>query len=140
MPSFVARTELIASRALPGSGAFYTPSSPFEVPQGIGTVVVWVTYTRGGAGGYPVLRPLLGNGTETAYDALMSPSVTVVAPFGTQPSNANTIAFPAPADGSAVTLAYTFTVAGVLYFNLTVAEVGATGTPGTIAVALTGGV
>jgi len=135
----LARTVYQPSIALPAAGAFLTPGQ-FTVPAGITEIAFWVTYTRGAAGGFPYLQVLFGNGTEEGNDISIDQTVVVVQPVGTQNIYDQQLAGPIPASAAAITYVIAVKVPrGATRIRMIAAEGGVPGTPGTIAIALTGG-
>jgi hypothetical protein len=135
----LARSVYLASQALPAAGAFVIPSQ-FTVPAGITEISFWVTYTRGAVGGFPYLQVLFGNGTEEGNDISIDQTVVVAQPLGTQNIYEQQLAGPIPATGAAITYVIAVKVPrGATTIRMIAAEGGVTATPGTIAVALTGG-
>lgn len=129
----------LASAPLPAAGAF-TSQVAHSLPPGAAYVSVYLTYTRGAAGGYPVVKAMLGTPSAEGAVAIMDPTVTAAAPAETQPIGPGVLVMAAPADGSPVTLAFTVDVrGGASKFRVLVAEAGVTATPGTCAVALSVG-
>lgn len=137
--SSIGRVPHLVSAALPAAGA-WTAQQAFEIPQNITSLNVWITYTRGAAGGRPRLRPLFGDGVEEARDAFVETSATATTSADVaQAVFAHDIDGPAPADGNPVTFELPFEVPpGATTFRLLASEAGVTGSPGTLAIFLTG--
>ena len=126
-----------ASAALPASGA--DDSSPTKVDLGAGTqsVTLWATYTRGGSGGQARLKPELSADGVAWYKAtLIDGTIGGSAPYGVLGTRAVQYDLPAPADGSALRTAHALDVRGARFLRIPAAEVGNTGAPGTLALAL----
>jgi hypothetical protein len=135
----VARTVYAPSTALPAAGAFTNPSA-YTIQAGIRYVTFWITYTRGAAGGFALLKVLFSNGTEEGNDIVIDQSVTVAQPFGTQPIYEQVIQAPAPADANPIVFVLPVKVAvGSTNVRLLAAEGGVVGTPGTMAIAVASG-
>lgn len=135
----IARVVHMASAALPAAGG-YTANAAYAIPDGAQFVTLYCTYTRGAAGGYPKFRCDLGNGTETAVVQTLDPTITVAQPSGGQLAYNSEIAGPKPQDANPLVFALEYAVrGGATTIALQAAEVGVTGTPGTLAIALTAG-
>lgn len=142
----LARTAHLASNALPAAGAFtdvanaaFYPTGRFQIPATLRGMSFWTTYARGGAGGFPRLRLVWGNGTEEAQELLLG-TTAPSSPLARQQVFLGELDMPPPA--GAASLTYGPITAEVPPGATTVwvqaAEAGATATPGTIAVALSG--
>lgn len=139
-PGFVlGRRVHLAASALPGAGAF-TAQAFTPVPIATKRITYWVTYARGAAGGFPAFRAQWTNGTELANEAVEDlASLAIAQPFGSVNVLQQEILGPAPADDSGLTYPLVFEVPDAsIGVRLLAAERGAPGTPGTIAIALTG--
>lgn len=136
----IPRTAHLASQVLPAAGA-YTSQNFATLPAGTRELIYWITYTRGGAGGYPIFDVQWGDGVDEASELVLDEASFVAAP----PSgNANVymqkLLGPAPADGNPVGYLLALIVPyGATQARLRVAEGGAVGTPGTVIVSYTGG-
>lgn len=142
----------IASRVLEAAGAWYTAATPtalrgsWRSDPNPNTVVLLVTYTAGGSGGYPKIRPVWTFGLEgapattlTAYDTTNNGTTTVSGANITVDNHVSIGALKSLTDGSATTVKVILEVHGnPTHLKVDVAEVGATGTPGTIVVAIEG--
>jgi hypothetical protein len=120
------RVQYLASQALPAAGAYTTPTQ-YALPQAAEKVTFYVSYARGGSGGQAQHTVWLGNGTEFAqapnYDFTWT-------------------ALQGPATTSASEIQYAIVVevaGGVTHIGLASAEVGNTGSPGTMDVYLSVG-
>lgn len=123
-----------ASAALPASGAYDTSPAALSLNPQTQTVTLWCTYTRGTGGGYAGLRPELSPDGVTWYAApLVDGTLTTSAPYGSLPLLAAQYNLPAPSSGAAFRIAVSLDVAGARFFRVGAAEVGQSGTPGTLA-------
>lgn len=144
----------IASRALEAAGAWYTAASPSGLPgtwrenRGAKYVSVLVTYTAGGSGGYPKIRPVWthvaaadGSTQFLARDTTNDGSASASAPNITVSNYLSVFALKSLTDGSAEKVNVMLLVPpDAVAVKIEAAEVGATGTPGTIVVHVDGGV
>lgn len=134
-----ARAVHLASQTLPAAGA-YTSQALYTLPTGIRRVAFWVTYTRGAVNGRASFHLQWGNGTETSGDIVLDAGGGAVSnEFLRTDFGIGELRGPQPPSASAIN----FVIAaeappGATAVRLLVAESGATGTPGTIAVAVTG--
>ncbi len=135
------RTVQLASQALPAAGAF-TSQAFTSLLEGAKEVNYWITYTRGDAGGYPVIDVQWGNDTEESSELFLDESsFSPSQPLGNANVYIGRLLGPAPADANPVSYLLSCIVPyGATKARLRVAEGGVVGTPGTIAVAFTGGV
>lgn len=147
-------TVHIPSRTLEAAGAWYTSATPtalrgsWREPPNPGSIVVLVTYTAGGAGGYPKIRPVWTYALEgtpattvNAYDTTNDGTITVSAPNATVDNYLSIAALKSLTGGSALTVSVVLTVLGnPTHLKIDAAEVGNTGAPGTIVVAIEGDV
>ena len=132
----IARSEHQASAPLPAAGAF-TNQALFVIPEGVVGITAFITYTRGAAGGKVRMRPVFGNGTETARQTSVTSSVesggTVVDQVALRDIDG-----PVVDTASAYTFEIHFEVPfGATAFALYGAEIGVPATPGTYAAAIT---
>jgi hypothetical protein len=132
----IARLIHVASATLPAAGAF-TNQALFSLPEGVVGITVFITYTRGAVGGKVRLRPVFGNGTETARQTSVTSSVesggTVVDQIALRDIDG-----PIVDTASAIVFELHFDVPfGATTFALYGAEKGVEGTPGTFAAAIT---
>lgn len=136
--STIDRQVHVASQVLPAAGAFLTPEWQ-DIPKGTTRVTYWVTYTRGAAGGYLRSEAHYSNGSEDSREVIIDPTLVTSQPNGRLPLLLEQFEGPQPADGNAITYALTYEglPAATRQVRLLVAEAGVTGTPGTVAVALT---
>ena len=124
-------TALKSSATLPGSGAFTSiPTAGADgtilVPQTAQKVIVYISYTRGASSGQAAHKFYGYNGTDVGQ--LMSLDGTY-----------NQINGAASISASAIVYIMTFDVSSLLYFGMTSAEIGVTGTPGTVSANITFG-
>lgn len=133
------RTHL-ASQALPAAGV-YTDQAAFDVPEGTKELIIYASYSRAGVGGRPAFLPMYGNGDSEARGVVIdSSSFAPSPPEGAYDIYMEKIGGPVPT-GAGVPIEYTLRFpmdGGNTTFRLLVAELGATGTPGTIELTLTG--
>lgn len=136
--AFIPRT-VIFNGVLPGAGAFTNPLFA-SVPIGTKRVTFWVTYTRGGVGGFPAFRAQWSNGVEEANEAVEDLSSLVVAqPIGTINVYEHEMLGPIPGNATPLVYPLVFDVPdGTSGVRLIAAERGAIATPGTVLIALTG--
>lgn len=136
MGSRIARTAHLNSATLPAAGAF-TSQAVYTVPEGVTGVTMYVTYTRGAAGGQVKLRPEYGNGTEAARG--FATTALVVSGDTLEESIAfRDFVAPVTTDANPQVFAIEIDVPpGCTTIRLLAAEKGVTGTPGTCAIALT---
>lgn len=129
----------LASQALPAAGAF-TSQNFFSIPAGTKDLVFFIRYTRGAAGGQPLFRAEIDNGSEQSrYIITDQNSLAITAPEGLFNFYLSEPQGPVPADGSAINYVLEYLIRGApLGIRLLVAESGVTATPGTIQITLTG--
>ena len=128
-----------ASAVLPASGAYDAEEDTLRVDLSAcsQTVTLWCKYTRGDAGGYAAIRPIISPDGVNWYKAtLVNGTVTVSAPYGSIPITAAQHELPEPADGDEFAFAHTLDVAGARFLKIPAAEVGVTASPGTLEVKL----
>lgn len=144
MPFFIPRTVHLPTTALPAAGAF-TAQAFFPLPRGVREISYWITYTRDPAGadtGNPKFLVQWGNGVEEAFELVLDRGSLVVA----QPAGDFNMYIEeplGPIPGSDAPITYVLPVVapyGASLARLLVAEQGDVANPGTILVALTGGV
>lgn len=141
----------IASVALPAAGAWKTDAVASGIPgtwrehSGARFIVALVTYTKGGAGGYPKIRPVWTHNAladDTAFlarDTTNDGTATASAPNITIDNYLTVFALKGLTDGTAEKVAVQLLVPpGANSVKIECAEVGATGTPGTIIVHIDG--
>jgi hypothetical protein len=136
----IPRTIHLASAVLPAAGAF-TGQTAFDVPEGTKELLLYCTYTRGAAGGFPRFQPMYGNGTEEVQSMVIdSSSFTAAAvPQGRYNVFQEQINGPIPAAGTPILYCLRVCMeGGNTTFRLLAAEAGVVGTPGTLAITLTG--
>lgn len=135
----IPRTVQLATPALPLGGVF-TAQPNTVIPLGTKRITYWITYTRGAAGGFPAFRAEWFNGTEQANNTILdSGSLVPVQPFAEANFYQEELLGPAPATAAAIVYELTFEVPpGTIGARLLAAEQGATGSPGTITIAMTG--
>jgi hypothetical protein len=121
----VPRVQYLASQALPGAGAYTSPTQ-HVLPQGAEKVTFYVSYTRGGAGGQAQHFVWLGNGTE--FGKVPNYDFTFTAFEGEETTSASEIQY-----------LVVVNVGGHSHIGLSCAEVGNVGSPGTIDVYLSVG-
>lgn len=131
----------LASAALPAAGAYTAPQA-LGVPDGSKYITFWITYTRGGAGGYPAFKPQFqgnGVGIQMSGNTMLDlSSFAAAAPLGAVNFYVEQLKGPAPSDADALSYQLTFKLpAFVTIVELLAAEVGAVGTPGTIEILYT---
>lgn len=143
----------IASRALPALGAWYTSADEASLPgnwqraPGARYITVIVTYTAGGSGGYPKIRPVWthiaaasGGSRRSARDTTVDSSASASAPAITINNYHTVLNLKGLTDGSAEVNGIVLQVPPeAVSVKIECAEVGATGTPGTIVVDIDGG-
>lgn len=119
-----------ASAVLAGSGAYDSSPLAFRVARAA-ALVLYVTYTRGGASGGAKLKLQLSDDNATWYDALV-PNSSVTS--GAVTLAQGVYALPVAAGAAAETYATPpFDVRGAAWARVAFAEVGNTGSPGTLA-------
>lgn len=129
------RSVELASAALPGAGAF-TAQAATAIAATTTKISYFVTYTRGAAGGYPQFQMLWGNGTEEGPEMVRDTALIVAQPLGIEQGYQFRMYGPTPSGAGAITYVIAFDVpAGATTAKLLAAELGAVGTPGTIAIA-----
>ena len=143
----------IASRELEAAGAWYTAATASSLPGNwrehgtVAQITVQVTYTRGGAGGYPAIRPVWssvaaadGSTLKTSRDTTNDGTATVSS-GAIQISNYRTeVRMKGFSDLATIdTDDVIFVVPpGKTHVKIECAEVGNTGAPGTIVVDIDG--
>ncbi len=141
----IARTENLASAALPAASAF-TAQAFSAVPPGTSKITYWLVYTRSaGTRGRPMVRHEETNGTESTTVSLLNaaslitPSTSLGTPYGDVGLSKELLKLDAPSSDATevyqIPVEIGDTVTGV---RLLVAEFGAPATPGTAAVFFTG--
>lgn len=145
-------TVHIASRALEAAGAWYTSATPHalrgnwrEGPNS-NLVSVLVTYTRGAAGGYPKIRPVWTFALEgtpattvSARDTTNNSTATVSGASITVDNHLSVVALKSLTDANPDSVVVQLaTPPNATHLEIECAEVGNTGTPGTIVVAIDG--
>lgn len=108
---------------LPAAGAYQTLSSPgtngwIQLTATTVKTTVYITYTRGAAGGQAAHKFYASNGTDVGQ--LMSIDGTYNGINGAPTTSASPIVY-----------VMTFDTVGLAYFGIVSAEIGVTGTPGT---------
>lgn len=150
----MAYSEHIASVALPAAGAWKTDATPATIlgnwreHRGAQYLTVIVTYTNGGAGGYPKIRPVWTHAksgapstTRTPRDTTIDGSATASAPNITIDNYATAINMKGLTDGSGECNSVVLLIPpDAVAVKIECAEVGNTGAPGTIVVDIDGGV
>lgn len=136
----IPRTEHLNSEVLPAAGA-YTAQDFATLPPGTRELIYWITYTRGGAGGYPIFDVQWSDDADECSELVLDEaSFTAAAPSGNVNVYMQKLLGPAPADGNPVGYMLALIVPyGATKGRLLVAEGGAVDTPGTVTVAYTGG-
>ncbi len=137
----------LQARALPASGAYYTSSTAAEIQGqwhenhvGDPSITFRVTYTKGASGGYPVMRVVWTAIDNTGAEVTMIDTITSLGTSGVCTTDAATNKLTALTDGTALACDVQYTVPReVVKVKVEVAELGNTGTPGTITVAMFGG-
>jgi len=120
-----ASTSLQASAALPSAGAYQADPSGttrlVEIPEFASQATIFISYTRGGSGGYAAHKVFLGDGTRVGQ--VLSPA-----------NDFSGISGRAPTSASAVEYSLTIDLkGGATRLGIASAEVGNTGSPGTLA-------
>jgi hypothetical protein len=135
----IPRTVHISLGYLPPSGSF-TDQPYYVIPKGIRKVAFYVTYIRGAAGGYAVLRLMWGDGTTEAQETLVDTSISDTSPDPYAPQNLflQEMNSPAPTNGSPVSFIIESGVpGGSQTVRLIAAEKGVPGAPGMLGITLT---
>lgn len=124
-----------ASAALPASGAYDTTPTKVDLSPYAQTLTVWATYTRGDTNGAARIKPEVSPDGVTWYRATLVDTSTIggTAPDGVLATRALAYDLPVPAGASALLTSHTVDVRGARFFRCAAAEVGAVGTPGTLA-------
>lgn len=135
-------TQYLASQALPAAGAF-TALQTKAVPLGAKRVTYFVSYSRGAAGGYPIFRPYSfagSGGTVQGRSVVLDlSSFAAVGQEGATKFYVEELKGPPPDADGPLLYKLTFLLEPYTTFiDLQVAEGGAPGTPGTIAINFTG--
>lgn len=135
--SRVARAVHLASATLPAAGA-YTNQTAYAIPVGVKSVSFILTYTRGAAGGQAKYRILVGNGTEEGDLSVVDVTLVASQPFASQQMYGQVLLGEIPQSASAVSQELTVNIqGGWTTIRVIGAENGVSGTPGTLAIALT---
>lgn len=134
----VPRAIHLNSGPLPPSGNF-TNQAYYLIPQLISNITFFVTYTRGSASGYPILRLRWGNGVDEATETIIDSDIQIL---NTASAGQNVylqdLDGPKPIDGNPVTSIIEASVpGGASTVRLIAAEGGVPGAPGTIGITLT---
>ena len=144
----------IASTALPAAGAWKADATPASLPgnwrEGPGAryITAIATYTAGGSGGYPKIRPVwihaaatTGGSDRRPRDTTTDGSATASAPNITVNNYATVVNLKGLTDGVSEVNSLVLQVPpDAVAVKIECAEVGATGTPGTIIIDIDGGV
>lgn len=142
MPARTPRTIHLASATLASSSA-YSSQAAYRLLDGFTRVTFYVTYTRsaGIAACRPKFKILVGNGTDEGQIAAIDPTIdSSSAPLGRQSLYLGEILGPVPSSDAAITFPIQVELrGGETTVRLLAAEHGASGTPGTCAIALTSG-
>jgi hypothetical protein len=129
----------LASGALPGAGGF-TSQAFTTIEEGITEVSFVVTYTRGAAGGFALLRPQWSDGSKTISPTTVNKTPESVNGYARRRLYLEELQGIAPDDANALSFDVSFgvprTATGV---RLLAAEGGAVGTPGTIEIGIAEG-
>jgi len=136
-PSYLDMPTMRASAVLPGAGAF--DASPLEVPcQDFKFVTLYITYTRGGAGGAVTLRIEVSPDTSgnTWYrSGLYEPAAVASGSDATSELQREFIKYGSTAAGAEyVVFGPLVLQGGIQRMRIACAESGAVGTPGTCAI------
>lgn len=140
LPPAGAATTLADSTSAP---ALDYVNGIYQVPAGIRHITFWPTYTEGGSNGAVALGAVVSNGTESAAEPLVDAGnidTSSQPGFGVENVYARRLK-PQPAPGNNTPVVYpqlTVDVQPGWYVWLQAAEVGNTGSPGSLLVALTG--
>jgi hypothetical protein len=126
-----------ASAALPGAGAF--DAAPIEMYcPGFDHVTLFVTYTRGAAGGAVTLRPEFSPdsaGTAWFRMALYDPAIVAAGTDAASLVQRETVAYGATAGGAQTFVFGPIPLSGTIErLRVACAESGVVGTPGTCAI------
>lgn len=133
----VARTPHLPQQVLPAGGLF-TSQPQYQIPAQIRRIVFYITYRRGAPGGRPLLRLLLGNGTEEVQSTMLDADFAPSGPTAVQDLYLNDLRGPAPSTDDSVTFNLEVSVAGgIRTARLLLAETGMIGSPGTASISLT---
>lgn len=140
-PNFVLGLRaLFTAEVLPLLSAFVAGTG--TVPVGTKRVTFWVTYTRGGAGGYVAIRISTRATSGQSFHRVLImdlSSFAASAPDGNINVYLEQLLGPAPADGSPIRFDVTVLLpANAGEWQIELAELGAPATPGTISVGWTG--
>lgn len=134
----VPRVVHLPTQVLPLAGAF-TAQAPYSIPARVRKVAFYITYSRGVAGGFPIVRLMWGNGSEETQATVISASAAAVSSVLTaQPMRLSDLMGPVPPDDSPVSfLLETTAPGGSTTVRLLASEGGVPGLPGTIGITLT---
>lgn len=131
---------LLASQALPAAGAFVAGTATLAL--GTKRVTFWVTYDRGAAGGFPVIRiSTRATAAQSFHRVLIMDlsSFLATAPEGEINVYLEGLLGPAPATDDPIRYDVTVVLpANASEFQFEIAERGVTATPGTVVVGWTG--
>jgi len=145
--SFIARTPHLSAVSLPAAGAATTSTDcvdnvPYSLDPHVKFLTFWPVYTIGGSGGAVELTVMFGNGTETAPEPVMDENITVNNGNGnwTQGVHPHVYAPTPPPDSNPFSCPplRVQVPEGATVVWMRAQEVGNTGLPGTVSVALTG--
>jgi hypothetical protein len=129
----------LASSALPGAGAF-TVQGFTDIEEGITEASFVVTYTRGAAGGFPILRPQWTDGSKTISPTTVNKTPESVNGYARRRLFLEELRGIAPDDANPLSFDVSFgvprTATGV---RLLAAEGGVVGLPGTIEISIAEG-
>jgi hypothetical protein len=137
----------LQSRALPASGAYYTGSTAAALQgewvanhDGGPTISFRVTYTAGASGGYPVMKVVWTVLDASASEVTMIDTITTAAASGgVCTTDVATNKLVALTDGSSTACDVVYVVPrDAVKVQVQVAELGNTGTPGTVTVDMFG--
>jgi hypothetical protein len=136
-PFEIARVVHVDNQVLPIGGGF-TWQGPYQIPARVRTIMFYVSYTRGAAGGFPILRLLWGNGVEETQSTLVDTDFTSSDPFSQQGMFLEDLKGPVPQTNDKVSFSIETSVpGGATTVRLLAAEGGVVGAPGSISITLT---
>lgn len=139
----------LQARVLPAAGVYYTGAQPMRIPgrwsenhDGAPSITFRVTYTKGmsSSGGYPVIRVVWLVQDETGANVEMIDPITTAGADGVCITEGATNELAVLVDGNPVSTGVVYTILReATMVRMEVAEMGDTAHPGTVTVAMLGG-
>lgn len=134
----IPRVVHLLTQNLPTGGA-YTQQPPYLIPSRIRTIIFYITYTRGAAGGFGLFKLMWGNGTEEIQSTMIDLDYHGINPANSmQDMYVNVLKGPEPIDNNPVSFGIEAKIpGGSTTVRLLAAEGGVLGAPGVVTITLT---